>query len=48
MIPLHLVKPLTCYLDDLSREREIFHIEDTTLCAWFNDPGGMILHRLMN
>jgi hypothetical protein len=39
---------LTCYLDELSKEREIFHIEDTTLCAWFNDPNGMILHRLMN
>jgi hypothetical protein len=39
---------LTCYLDELSKEREIFHIEDTTLCAWFNDPSGMILHRLMN
>ncbi len=39
---------LTCYLDDLSKERDIFHIEDTTLCAWFNDPGGSITHRLLN
>jgi hypothetical protein len=38
---------LTCYLDDLSKEREIFHIEDTTLCAWFNDPNGMIVPRIM-
>ena len=37
---------LTCYLDEFSKEREIFHIEDTTLCAWFNDPNGMILHQL--
>jgi hypothetical protein len=39
---------LTCYLDDLSKEREIFHVEDTTLCAWFNDPSGLINHRLRN
>jgi|SRR5579871_1757589 len=29
---------LTYYLEELSVEREIFHIEDTMLCAWFNDP----------
>ena len=39
---------LTCYLDDLAKEREIFHVEDTTLCAWFNDPSGSIASRLMN
>jgi methyltransferase family protein len=39
---------LTCYLDDLAKEREIFHVEDTTLCAWFNDPNGSIVPRLMN
>lgn len=39
---------LTCYLDDLAKEREIFHIEDTTLCVWFNDTAGSILPRLMN
>jgi hypothetical protein len=39
---------LTWYLDELSKEREIFHIEDTTLCAWFHDPKGLIVPRLMN
>lgn len=39
---------LTWYLDDLSKEREIFHIEDTMLCAWFNDPNGLIKNRLLN
>jgi hypothetical protein len=38
---------LTCYLDDLAKEREIFHVEDTTLCAWFNDPNGSIVPRLV-
>jgi len=27
---------LTCYLDSLAHDREIFHIEDTMLCMWFN------------
>lgn len=39
---------LTCYLDDLSKEHEIFHIEDTTLCAWFNDPKRLIAPRLLS
>lgn len=39
---------LTCYLDDLAKEQKIFHVEDTTLCAWFNDPNGSIVPRLMN
>ncbi len=39
---------LTCYLDDLAKERKIFHVEDTKLCAWFNDPNGSIIPRLMN
>jgi hypothetical protein len=39
---------LTCYLDELSQEREIFHIEDTMLCAWFNDPDRSIIPRLMD
>jgi len=39
---------LTCYLDDLATEREIFHIEDTMLCAWFNDPRSSVLPRIMN
>ncbi len=25
---------LTCYLDELAQEREIFHVEDTMLCVW--------------
>jgi hypothetical protein len=37
---------LTQYLDDLAGERDIFHVEDTILCAWFNDPGGSIIPRL--
>ena len=37
---------LTGYLEKQSREREIFHIEDTMLCAWFNDPEQRILPRL--
>ncbi len=28
---------LTDYLDELSQRLEIFHIEDTMLCAWFNN-----------
>ncbi len=40
--------PLSCYLDELAREREIFHVGDTMLCAWFNDPDGSILPRLIN
>jgi hypothetical protein len=39
---------LTAYLDDLSKEREIFHVQDTTLCVWFNDPGASILPRLLS
>ena len=37
---------LTSYLDELSQRLEIFHIEDTMLCAWFNDPRASILPRL--
>jgi hypothetical protein len=39
---------LTRYLDDLATERDIFHIEDTTLCVSFNDPSASILLRLIN
>jgi len=39
-------RDLTGYLDELSRRLEIFHIEDTMLCAWFNDPSVSILPRL--
>jgi len=41
-------RDLTDYLDELSQQLEIFHIEDTMLCAWFNDPSGSILARLLN
>lgn len=34
---------LTSHLDELSGTMSIFHIEDTMLCVWFNDPGGTIL-----
>jgi hypothetical protein len=37
---------LTCYLDELAQERQLFHVGDTMLCAWFNDPNGSILARL--
>ena len=37
---------LTCYLDEFSEEHQIFHIQDTTLCAWFNDPSDSIVPRL--
>lgn len=37
---------LTCYLDELANENQIFHIEDTKLCIWFNDPFASILPRL--
>jgi hypothetical protein len=38
---------LTGYLDDLAQEWDLFHVEDTTLCVWFNDPSGSILPRLV-
>lgn len=31
---------LTAYMDQLSTARELFHIEDTMLCAWFSEPIG--------
>ena len=37
---------VTRYLDDLALQRDLFHVEDTTLCVWFNDPKGSILPRL--
>jgi hypothetical protein len=39
---------LTHYLDGLSQQLQIVHVEDTSLCAWFNDPGGSILPRLLS
>jgi hypothetical protein len=38
---------LTCYLDEFSEEHPIIHIQDTTLCAWFNDPSDLIVTRLL-
>lgn len=38
---------LTGYLDELSRRLDIFHIEDTMLCAWFHDPGQSIRSHLL-
>lgn len=35
------------YLNNLSKDLEIFHIEDTMLCVWFNDPNHCILPRLL-
>jgi hypothetical protein len=39
---------LTCFRDELSKEREIFHIEDLRFAPWFNDPSRKIPERLMN
>jgi hypothetical protein len=39
---------LTYYLDELSRQQQIVHIEETMLCAWFNDPGNRIWPKLLN
>jgi predicted O-methyltransferase YrrM len=38
---------LTYYLDQLSRQIPLVHIEDTMLCAWFNDPDRSIWPRLL-
>lgn len=38
---------LTSYLDELSERLNIFHIEDTMLCAWFNDTDQTILPYLL-
>lgn len=37
---------LTQYLDDLSQEIGIFHIQDTMLCVWFNDHGGPFINHM--
>jgi hypothetical protein len=37
---------LASYLEKLSQRMEIFHIGDTMLCVWFNDPNGSIRSRL--
>lgn len=38
---------LTRFLDDLSQQRSIFHVEDTKLCFWFNDPDQCLLPMLL-
>ena len=37
---------LTDYLDDLSQRLDIFHVEDTMLCVWFNNSCGDVPARL--
>jgi hypothetical protein len=39
---------LTYFLDELSQQHQLVHIEDTMLCAWFNDPNGDILPKLLS
>ncbi|HZZ41181.1 MAG TPA: class I SAM-dependent methyltransferase [Acidobacteriaceae bacterium] len=38
---------LTRYLDDISQERPMFHVGDTMLCLWINDPAHAILPTLL-
>ena len=38
---------LTTYLDELSRQMPLAHVEDTMLCAWFNDPDNRIWPHLL-
>lgn len=38
---------LTRYLDDLSQQKTIFHVADTKLCFWFNDPDRRIIPGLL-
>jgi len=38
---------LTSYLDGLSEKRQLVHVEDTMLCAWFNDPHDRIWSNLL-
>lgn len=39
---------LTYYLDELSQQQQLVHIEDTMLCAWFNDPEASIWPKLLS
>jgi precorrin-6B methylase 2 len=39
---------LTYYLDELSQQQRLVHVEDTMLCAWFNDPGEFIWPGLLS
>jgi hypothetical protein len=38
---------VTYYLDQLSQQIPLVHVEDTMLCVWFNDPGDRIYPRLL-
>lgn len=38
---------LSAYLDNLSQERTIFHVGDTMICVWFNDPDQKLLPQLL-
>jgi hypothetical protein len=38
---------VTYYLDDLSNRLELFHVGDTMLCVWFNDPFRTIVPHLL-
>jgi len=40
-------KELTSYLDGLADTSDMFHVEDTMLCIWFNDPEGSIVRTLL-
>lgn len=42
----HEYPDVTKHLDDLAQKLQIFHVEDTTLCVWFNDRNNSILRRL--
>lgn len=37
---------LSTYLDGLSATMPIFHVEDTMICLWFNDPTNAFRSRL--
>lgn len=39
---------LTYYLDELSQQQQLVHIEDTMLCAWFNDPQNSIWPQMLS
>ena len=39
---------LTSYLDELSGQIDLFHIEDTMLCLHFHDPSGEISAQLLS
>jgi len=38
----------TSYLDELSQRLDIFHIEETMLCLWFNAPAAWTRSRLLS